>query len=53
MNETMMIASGRLADFVACYGKVADCGGGRVAIDSEARSMLAIEPGAPLWLADR
>jgi arginine N-succinyltransferase len=52
-GKTMMIASGHLADFVVCYGKVADCGGGKVAIDSAAREMLGAEPGATLWLADR
>jgi arginine N-succinyltransferase len=52
-GKTMMIASGELANFVACYGKVADCGEGKVAIDSEARAMLGIEPGAPLWLVER
>jgi len=52
-GKTMMIASGELADFVACYGKVADCGGGKVSIDSEARAMLGADPGAILWLADR
>jgi arginine N-succinyltransferase len=52
-GKTMMIASGHLADFVACYGKVADCGGGKVSIDSEARAMLGARPGAKLWLADR
>ena len=52
-GKTMMIASGELADFVACYGKVADCGGGKVGIDSEARAMLGVKPGATLWLADR
>jgi arginine N-succinyltransferase len=52
-GKTMMIASGHLADFAACYGKVADCGGGKVAIDSAAREMLGVEPGATLWLADR
>jgi hypothetical protein len=49
----MMIASGRLADFVACYGRVADCGGGKVAIDADAQAMLGVEPGATLWLVDR
>jgi arginine N-succinyltransferase len=52
-GKTMLIASGELADFVACYGKVADCGAGKVAIDSEAQAMLGIEPGATVWLADR
>jgi len=52
-GKTMMIASGRLADFTACYGRVADCGGGEVAIDSEAKAMLGVEPGATLWLVDR
>lgn len=52
-GKTMMIASGRLADFVACYGKVADCGGGKVAIDADARAMLGVKPGASLWLVDR
>jgi hypothetical protein len=42
-----------LADFVACYGKVADCGEGKVSIDAEARSMLGAKPGATLWLAER
>jgi arginine N-succinyltransferase len=52
-GKTMMIASGQLADFVACYGKVADCGDGKVAINAEARAMLGAEPGATLWLAER
>ena len=52
-GKTMMIATGELAGFVACYGKVADSGGGKVAIDAEARAMLGAEPGATLWLADR
>jgi len=52
-GKTMMIASGHLADFTACYGRVADCGGGQVAIDSEAKAMLGVEPGATLWLVDR
>ena len=52
-GKTMMIATGELSNFVACYGKVADCGGGKVAIDDEARSMLGAEPGATLWLVDR
>ena len=52
-GKTMMIASGRLADFTACYGRVADCGGGQVSIDSESRAMLGVEPGATLWLVDR
>ena len=52
-GKTMLIASGQLADFVACYGKVADCGEGKVSIDAEARSMLGVKPGATLWLAER
>ena len=52
-GKTMMIATGELSGFVACYGRVADCGGGKVAIDDEARAMLGAEPGATLWLADR
>ena len=52
-GKTMMIASGHLAVFTACYGMVADCGGGEVAIDSEAKAMLGVEPGATLWLVDR
>ncbi|MBV8908677.1 MAG: arginine N-succinyltransferase [Sphingomonas sp.] len=52
-GKTMLIASGHLADFVACYGKVADCGDGKVSIDAEARSMLGAEPGETLWLVDR
>ena len=52
-GKTMMIASGQLASFVACYGKVADCGGGKVSIDADARSMLGAEPGATIWLVDR
>ena len=52
-GKTMMIASGRLGDFVACYGKVADCGGGKVAIDAGSKAMLGAEPGATLWLAER
>ena len=52
-GKTMMIASGRLADFVACYGRVADCGRGEVAIDVGSRAMLGVEPGATLWLVDR
>jgi len=52
-GKTMMIACGELSDFVACYGKVADCGGGKVSIDAEARAMLGAEPGETLWLADR
>ena len=52
-GKTMMIASGELSNFVACYGRVADCGGGQVSLDAEARAMLGVEPGAKLWLADR
>jgi arginine N-succinyltransferase len=52
-GETMMIASGRLAQFVACYGKVEDAGHGTVAIDAEARAMLEAEPGAALYLVRR
>ena len=49
----MMIATGELSEFVACYGRVADCGGGQVSIDAEARAMLGAKTGAKLWLADR
>ena len=52
-GETMMIASGHLADFVACYGKVEEVGDGQVAIDPETRDMLDAEPGATLYLAAR
>jgi hypothetical protein len=49
----MLIASGQLAGFVACYGNVADCGDGKVSIDADARSILGAKPGATLWLAER
>ncbi|MBV9527655.1 arginine N-succinyltransferase [Sphingomonas sp.] len=52
-GSTSLIASGRLADFLACYGRVEDKGDGTVAIDADARAMLGAEPGATLWLAGR
>src|SRR6476620_589828 len=42
-GQTMMISSGQLADFVACYGRVEELGDGTVAIDAEARELLGAE----------
>jgi arginine N-succinyltransferase len=52
-GETMMIASGELADFAVCYGRVEELDGGSVAIDAEARELLGAETGATVWLAGR
>ena len=52
-GDTMMISCGRLADFVACYGRVEDVGNGKVAIDADAREMLEAAPGDTLWIASR
>jgi arginine N-succinyltransferase len=52
-GSMMLVASGRLADFVACYATVEERPDGTVAIDADARSLLGAEPGAPLWLASR
>lgn len=52
-GETMMIAAGRLANFVACYGTVEEVGDGRVAIDPDALSMLEVTPGATVMIARR
>jgi arginine N-succinyltransferase len=48
-----LIAAGRLADFVACYGKVEEMPDGTVAIDPAARAMLGAPAGATVWLAGR
>jgi arginine N-succinyltransferase len=52
-GEPMMVASGHLAEFVACHATVQDLGDGKVAIDDEARGLLGAEPGATVWLAAR
>jgi arginine N-succinyltransferase len=52
-GTTHLIASGRLADFVACYGMVEDMADGTVAIDAKARAMLGASAGATVWLASR
>jgi arginine N-succinyltransferase len=48
-----LIAAGRLADFVACYGKVEEMPDGTVAIDPAARALLGAPAGATVWLAGR
>jgi hypothetical protein len=40
----MLLAHGRLQDFVACYGTV-EISGDEAAIDSGARKMLGVKPG--------
>ena len=43
-GQLMLLAHGRLQDFVACYGTV-EVSGDEAAIDSEARKLLGVEPG--------
>jgi hypothetical protein len=40
----MLLAHGRLQDFVACYGTV-EISGGEAAIDAGARKLLGVKPG--------
>jgi arginine N-succinyltransferase len=44
-GSSMMLARGRLADFVACCGPVRIEGDGRAALDRPTAALLAIEPG--------
>ena len=52
-GPTMLIATGRLQDFRACYGQVQGAGESVVALGSKARSMLEVKPGDTLLIAGR
>ena len=52
-GQKMMVASGRLRDFSACYGRVSTGADGHVAIDSKAASMLEIGSGSTLLAMGR
>jgi len=43
-GQPMLLAHGRLQDFVACYGTV-ELSGGEAAIDAAARKLLGVKPG--------
>jgi len=47
------VASGRLRDFSACYGRISTGADGHVAIDSKAASMLEIGSGSTLLAMGR
>ena len=49
----MIIASGQLADFVACHGTVADLGNGTVAIDRRGAGDAPSGDRRDLWFAAR
>jgi arginine N-succinyltransferase len=44
-NEPVMLAAGRLRDFVACYGNIAPEGDGSATMDSASADLLGIAPG--------
>ena len=52
-GPTMLLAAGMLHDFRACYGQVQGAGEDAVAIDPKARSMLGVEAGDTILIADR
>ena len=52
-GQKMMVASGRLRDFSACYGRVSTGVDGHVSIDSKAASMLEIGSGSTLLAMGR
>ena len=52
-GQKMMVASGRLRDFSACYGRISTGADGHVAIDSKAASMLEIGSGSTLLAMGR
>ncbi|MGH6659213.1 MAG: arginine N-succinyltransferase [Sphingomicrobium sp.] len=52
-GPTMLLAAGKLHDFCACYGQVQGAGEEVVAIDAKARSMLGVEAGDTILIAER
>jgi arginine N-succinyltransferase len=51
-GEPSLVAAGRLADFAACMGRVAQVDGG-IALDHEAVLALRVEPGAEISYVER
>ena len=49
----MLVATGRLHEFRACYSQVQGAGEEAVALDAKARKMLDVEPGDTILIAGR
>jgi arginine N-succinyltransferase len=52
-GQTMLLATGRLHEFRACYAEVQDNEDGTVAIDATARKLLGVETGETILIAGR
>lgn len=52
-GQPMLVAAGRLANFVACYGRVRTEADGRVILDSKSAALLGLEPGDRFVAAPR
>ena len=51
-GATALVATGRLGEFRACFGRSESVGESEVAIDAEARAMLEVGPGDSVLVAD-
>jgi arginine N-succinyltransferase len=52
-GPTMLLATGLLHDFRACYGQVQSAGDNMIAIDAAARRMLGVMPGHTVLMVPR
>jgi arginine N-succinyltransferase len=52
-GPTMLVSTGRLQGFKACYAQVQGGGDGVVALNAEARALLEVEPGDSVLMAAR
>ncbi len=52
-GSTQLIATGRLADFVACYGRVSTLEDGRIVLDPDAASRLGVQAGDKVLAVSR
>ncbi|TCD06347.1 arginine N-succinyltransferase [Erythrobacteraceae bacterium CFH 75059] len=52
-GEEALLASGRLAAFRACFGRILPADDGTVSVSAEAAALLGVEAGDTLWFAPR
>ena len=52
-GQSMLVATGRLADFAACWGRVRTEADGRVMLDSKSAALLDLQPGDRFVAAPR
>jgi hypothetical protein len=49
----MLLATGDLEDFVACYGEVEPTGDGEITLDAKCRALLGVKAGDEVLAVDR